>query len=76
MRYPELIPASDAMLSSTTFREEFDSGLTRTGSKRHIFEQEFLLTEFDFSLKCGCTEDVDDWDLSMYSQPICHLLLF
>lgn len=34
MRYPELIPASDAILSSTTFKEEFDSGLTKTGSKK------------------------------------------
>lgn len=58
------------MLSSTTFKEEFDSGLTKTGSKKINLEQNFFLeTDVDFSLKSGFSEDVDDWDLSMYSQP-------
>lgn len=60
MRNPELIPASDAILSSTTFKEEFDSGLTKTGSKKIKNRIFFLLKEVDFSLKSGCSEDVDD----------------
>lgn len=49
------------MLSSTTFKEKFDSGLTKTGSKKINLEQNFfLVTDVDFSLKSGFSEDVDD----------------
>lgn len=49
------------MLSSTTFKEEFDSGLTKTGSKKINLEQNFfLVTDVDFSLKSEFSEDVDD----------------
>lgn len=51
LRYPELIPASGAILSSTTFKDDFDAGLTKMGSNKLIFEQEVLFTEADFFIE-------------------------
>lgn len=67
------IPASTAILSRTTLREDVDAGLTQTGYHRVMFGVTVFDVEVDLIKHKGCSRDALRDILNYSSNPHPHL---